>query len=260
MEQCNSWCKADREHAQHCTVRAHAPASQPCRLLLPAASSLALVPCAQFCKCKGCAICGGEVRWPPRPPPNPSPPPPPPFCASTAEGDSTYTMCEPWCIREFATEHCDHCKCRGCKFCGPSSPPRPFPPPPPPSPPPPPRPPPPPSRPPPSPGFVGYRIPPDDGMAATLNVSARGGVTGVVAPESFRARNSATGSGKRALVGVLAILSVLVVVGAMYVRRLQTEETHQKLAAEWQQKPGRLGNQQKSLGDAEAAEGAVSRL
>jgi nitrate/nitrite transporter NarK len=107
---------------------------------------------------------------------------------------------------------------------------------------------------------VGYRIPPDDGMAATLNVSARGGVTGVVAPESFRARNSATGSGKRALVGVLAILSVLVVVGAMYVRRLQTEETHQKLAAEWQQKPGRLGNQQKSLGDAEAAEGAVSRL
>ena len=138
MEQCNSWCKADREHAQHCTVRAHAPASQPCRLLLPAASSLALVPRAQFCKCKGCAICGGEVRWPPRPPPNPSPPPPPPFCASTAEGDSTYTMCEPWCIREFATEHCDHCKCRGCKFCGPSSPPRPFPPPPPPGTPPPP--------------------------------------------------------------------------------------------------------------------------
>ena len=82
---------------------------------------------------------------------------------------------------------------------------------------------------------------------------ARGGVTGVVAPESFRARNSATGSGKRALVGVLAILSVLVVVGAVYVRRLQTEETHQKLAAEWQQKPGRLGNQQKLLGDAEAA-------
>ena len=146
------------------------------------------------------------MRWPPKPPPNPSPSSPPPFCASTAEGDSHHAMCEPWCISEFAVEHCTHCKCRGCRFCGPSTPPKPSPPPPPPSPPPPPRPPPPPKRPPPSPGFVAYQIPPDDGVAATLNVSAAGGgVAKVIAPVR---RRQAVSSAGRLLLGLVGVAGV----------------------------------------------------
>ena len=44
IEQCSSWCKADREHAQHCTVR-HKP--QPCigSTLPPLCSALRCVLC-----------------------------------------------------------------------------------------------------------------------------------------------------------------------------------------------------------------------
>ena len=229
VEQCQSWCKADQEHTQHCRVRHENTATcMPC----PYSSMLLM---RQFCKCKSCSTCGGTVSWPPKPPPNPSPSSPPPFCGSTADGDSPFAMCEPWCISEFALEHCPHCKCRGCRFCGPSHPPRPSPPPPPPWPPPPPRPPPPPKRPPPSPGYVAYEIPPDDGLAAVLNVSAAGGLTGVVkviAP--LRRRQAVSPAGSLGLVGIAAV----VLAGAAFVVRRRSSEdvrrptTHQHMVGD----------------------------
>lgn len=68
---------------------------------------------------------------------------------------------------------------------------------------PPPRPPPPPKRPPPSPGYVAYEIPPDDGLAAVLNVSA----AGVAWQESSRSSRHSGGARQLALPGV-SVLSV----------------------------------------------------
>ena len=176
------------------------------------------------------------MRRPPKPPPNPAPSSPPPFCASTAEGDSHYAMCEPWCISEFALEHCTHCKCRGCRFCGPSTPPKPSPPPPPPSPPPPPRPPPPPKRPPPSPGFVAYQIPPDDGLAAVLNVSAAGGLTGVAKVIAPVRRRQAVSPAGRLLLGLVGVVGVVLAGAAFVVWRRGLEDVRRwdsrKMAAD----------------------------
>jgi len=101
-------------------------------------------------------------------------------------------------------------------------------------------------------------------MAAILNVSAAGGLTGVVkviAPESARAQHAAARSARRTLLlGVLGLVVFAALFGAAFVRRKRSEDTHRKLAAEWQQKPGRLVGREEPLGDADGGgEDAVDR-
>tara|TARA_B110001452_G_C15206403_1_gene418529 strand:- start:506 stop:799 length:294 start_codon:yes stop_codon:yes gene_type:complete len=87
---------------------------------------------------------------------------------------------------------------------------------------------------------VAYRIPLDDGLAATLNISASGGVAGVAKPASYLTRGGAlqgeaTSTG--AIVALVLVILAVVAAGSFAWRSyIQAEDTRRQLAGDWEAK------------------------
>ena len=79
-------------------------------------------------------------------------------------------------------------------------------------------------------------------MAATLNISASGGVTGVAKvtpPASYNRNARKEGRDKAFMVGTIALVSVLLLSIAALARQwslMAVKSTHRRLAGEWEAK------------------------